>query len=66
MHINDLLLIAAANNASDLHLKARGVPVLRIDGELGPSTPVPLSQRDYKLRGGIGSKCRCRGVKRDA
>jgi twitching motility protein PilT len=34
MHINDLLAIATAKAASDLHLKVGGFPVLRINGEL--------------------------------
>jgi twitching motility protein PilT len=34
MHINDLLKTATSRNASDLHLKVGGHPVLRIDGEL--------------------------------
>ena len=36
MHINDLLGMTAARDASDLHLKAGGFPVLRINGELAP------------------------------
>lgn len=36
MHIDDLLRMTVANGASDLHLKAGGVPVLRINGELAP------------------------------
>jgi twitching motility protein PilT len=34
MHINELLGMAIAKRASDLHLKVGGFPVLRIDGEL--------------------------------
>ena len=34
MHIDDLLRMTMAKGASDLHLKAGGVPVLRINGEL--------------------------------
>jgi twitching motility protein PilT len=34
MHINDLLAIATAKGASDLHLKVGGFPVLRIKGDL--------------------------------
>lgn len=34
MHINDLLSMAIARGASDLHLKVGGFPVLRINGEL--------------------------------
>jgi len=36
MHINELLRITVTKGASDLHLKVRGVPVLRINGELVP------------------------------
>ena len=32
MHIDDLLRMTVAKGASDLHLKAGGVPILRIDG----------------------------------
>jgi twitching motility protein PilT len=34
MHINNLLEIAVAQGASDLHLKVNALPVLRIEGEL--------------------------------
>jgi twitching motility protein PilT len=34
MHINDLLSMATARGASDLHLKVGGFPVLRVNGEL--------------------------------
>jgi len=34
MHIDDLLRMATARGASDLHLKVGGLPVLRINGEL--------------------------------
>jgi twitching motility protein PilT len=34
MHINNLLAMAVAKGASDLHIKVGGRPVLRIDGEL--------------------------------
>jgi twitching motility protein PilT len=36
MHINDLLGITVNKGASDLHLKAGSLPVLRINGELVP------------------------------
>ena len=36
MHINNLLAMAVAKGASDLHIKVGGLPVLRIDGELVP------------------------------
>ncbi len=36
MHINDLLRMTITKGASDLHLKAGEVPVLRINGELVP------------------------------
>jgi twitching motility protein PilT len=41
MHIHDLLQLTMAKGASDLHLKARGVPTLRIDGELVPQQQMP-------------------------
>jgi twitching motility protein PilT len=34
MHINDLLRIAVANGASDLHLKVGSYPVMRVNGGL--------------------------------
>ncbi len=34
MHINDLLRIAVANGASDLHLKVGSYPVMRVNGAL--------------------------------
>jgi len=36
MHIDELLRMTVTKSASDLHLKVRGVPVLRINGELVP------------------------------
>jgi len=41
MHIDDLLRLTVAKGASDLHLKAGGVPILRIDGELVPQKQLP-------------------------
>jgi len=41
MHIHDLLHLTVAKGASDLHLKAGGVPILRIDGELVPQQQMP-------------------------
>jgi len=41
MHIHDLLQLTVAKDASDLHLKAKGVPTLRIDGELVPQKQMP-------------------------
>lgn len=41
VHINDLLQLTAAKYTSDLHLKAGGVPVLRINGELVPQDEMP-------------------------
>ena len=41
MHIDDLLRLTVAKGASDLHLKAGGVPILRIDGELVPQKHLP-------------------------
>lgn len=46
-HINDLLGMTVAKNASDLHLKVGGVPVLRINGEL---VPQPLRNLSGKGR----------------
>jgi Tfp pilus assembly pilus retraction ATPase PilT len=34
MHIDDMLIMANSRCASDLHLKAGSLPVLRINGEL--------------------------------
>jgi len=49
MHINELLHIVVARNASDLHLKAGGVPVLRINGELIPQIEMPgMTAEDMK------------------
>jgi twitching motility protein PilT len=41
MHIDELLRMIATKGASDLHLKAGGVPVLRINGELIPQRDMP-------------------------
>ena len=49
MDINDLLGMTVAKEASDLHLKAGGVPVLRISGELVPQEQIPeISSEDMK------------------
>jgi twitching motility protein PilT len=34
MHLNDLLRIAAASGASDLHLKVGSYPMMRVNGTL--------------------------------
>jgi len=41
MDIDDLLRMTLAKGASDLHLKAGGVPVVRINGELVPQDEMP-------------------------
>lgn len=41
MHIDDLLRMTVTNGASDLHLKAGCLPVLRINGELVPQEQMP-------------------------
>src|SRR5262249_34900031 len=41
MHINDLLAVASARGASDLHLKAGSLPHVRANGEL-----IPLAEFD--------------------
>jgi len=41
-HIDDLLKVTVENRASDLHLKAGGVPAVRIDGELIPKNEMPV------------------------
>jgi len=41
MHIDDLLRLTVAKGASDLHLKAGRVPILRVDGELVPQEQMP-------------------------
>jgi twitching motility protein PilT len=41
MRIDELLRMTVTESASDLHLKAGGVPVLRINGELVPQTQMP-------------------------
>ena len=41
MHINDLLRMMVTKGASDLHLKAGGLPVFRINGQLIPQEEVP-------------------------
>ena len=41
MHIDELLRLTVTEGASDLHLKAGGVPVLRINGELVPQEQMP-------------------------
>ena len=41
MNIHDLLGLAVARGASDLHLKVGGPPVLRVNGELVPQDEMP-------------------------
>jgi len=48
MHIHDLLRLTVAKGASDLHLKAGGVPVLRIDGELVPQQMPEMTPEDME------------------
>jgi len=49
MHTDDLLRMMMAKGASDLHLKAGGVPVLRINGELVPQDEMPkIASEDMK------------------
>jgi len=48
MHIHDLLRLTVAKGASDLHLKAGGVPVLRIDGELIPQQMPEMTPEDME------------------
>ena len=44
MHVNELLAGAVDQGASDLHLKAGGVPMLRIRGSLIPLVGTPRLQ----------------------
>lgn len=44
--INELLLDAYANKASDLHITANSPPLLRINGQLVPYGTVALTERD--------------------
>jgi len=49
MHIDELLRMTVDKDASDLHLKAGGVPVLRINGELVPQEMMPaMTSEDMK------------------
>jgi len=49
MHIDDLLRMTVTKGASDLHLKAGGVPVLRINGQLIPQDEMPeMTSQDMK------------------
>ena len=49
MHINDLLRMTVTKGASDLHLKAGGVPVLRINGQLIPQDEMStVTSQDMK------------------
>ena len=41
MHIHDLLRLTVTKGASDLHLKAGALPVLRINGQLVPQEEMP-------------------------
>ena len=41
VQVQDLLKLTIESGASDLHLKAGGVPVLRINGELIPQEGMP-------------------------
>ena len=44
MHVNELLARAVDQGASDLHLKAGGVPMLRVRGSLVPMADTPRLQ----------------------
>jgi len=47
MHIDDILKIAVAMDASDVHLKAGGRPLVRVNGLLLPLEPFPpLTPKD--------------------
>lgn len=49
MHIDELLRMTVTKSASDLHLKAGGVPVLRINGELVLQDEMPeMTSEDMK------------------
>ena len=49
MHIDELLSMTVDKDASDLHLKAGGAPVLRINGELVPQETMPaMTSEDMK------------------
>jgi len=49
MHINDLLRMMVTKGASDLHLKAGGLPVFRINGQLIPQGEMPeMTSQDMK------------------
>ncbi len=45
MHISDLLSMTVAKGASDLHLKAEGSPVLRINVEVVKSSVTDKEKR---------------------
>jgi twitching motility protein PilT len=46
MDVTDLLRYTVEMGASDLHLKAGNVPFIRVDGELSPTPPPPISPPD--------------------
>ncbi|MBA7616718.1 Twitching mobility protein [subsurface metagenome] len=49
MHIDDLLRMTVTRDASDLHLKTGGVPVLRINGQLVSQDEMPeMTAEDMK------------------
>ncbi len=49
MHIDELLRMTVAEGASDLHLKAGGPPVLRINGKLAPQEQMSeITSEDMK------------------
>src|SRR5574339_578185 len=45
MHINDLLKVAAASGASDLHLKVGSYPMMRVNGSLYVASEVKRLER---------------------
>ena len=49
LKIDDLLRVACANNASDLHLKVGAFPVMRIGGELHPVENAPRLKAEDTL-----------------
>jgi twitching motility protein PilT len=48
LHVNELLKQCAAQEASDLHLKAMRPPLMRKEGKLYPTTGQPLSLQDIE------------------
>ena len=48
--LQDLLILQAQHNGSDMHLKVGSAPMIRIEGELVPVGEEPLTSTDLRRR----------------